>query len=86
MKSIHAATPREKELSATLRERCLSEISNIDPDDACAKLGLAPSGLAHFIARATWSLESAFRAADSLGLYVADQLCNAARTGPAPGH
>lgn len=85
MKSIHSATPREKELAASLREQCLNKIANSDQDEACAKLGLAPSGLTHFIQRATWSLESAFRAADSLGLYVADQLCNAARPGPAPG-
>jgi hypothetical protein len=86
MKSIHSATPREKELAASLRKQCIDKIANSDPGEACAKLGFAPTGLAHFIARATWSLESAFRAADALGLYVADQLCNAARTGPAPGH
>jgi hypothetical protein len=74
MKSIHSATPREKEVASALRERCITEIANSDADQVCDKLGLTLTGLGRQLCRPTWDLHIAFRVADCLGLQVADEL------------
>jgi hypothetical protein len=79
MKSVHSATPREKELAAELRELCVAEIAASDHSDVCEKLGYAPTGLDRFLARPTWDLQLAFRAADALGLRVVDKMIRSAQ-------
>jgi hypothetical protein len=79
MKSIHSATPREKELAALIRGRCIEEISTRDADEVGTTLGLAPSGLTRFIGRPTWSVDTAFRTADALDLKLVDEMIHNAQ-------
>jgi hypothetical protein len=74
MKSIHSATPKEQELAAALREKCVATIEASDGDVVCGKLGLASTGLARLLWRPTWDLQTAFRVADTLGLQVIEEL------------
>lgn len=76
--SIHHPTGNELALADWLREQVVDRISELDPTEVQASLGLAKSGLERLLVEQSWGLKKAFRAADLLGLPVVETIVNKA--------
>lgn len=61
-------TERERRVSAALRAIALAKIESRDPSDVALLLDMKISGLHALVWEQEWSLETAFRVVDALGL------------------
>lgn len=68
MTALQMPTDREQRVAHGLRREALRRIEELGADEAALRLALLPSGVRSLQARTQWSLETAFRVADALGL------------------
>ncbi|MCC6159866.1 MAG: hypothetical protein IT350_17570 [Deltaproteobacteria bacterium] len=73
---IHESTPREVEILDQIREEVDRELkrANKTPRDIADRLQMVPSGAEMLFAHQRWSLETAFRVAEALGIRIDVQL------------
>lgn len=74
--ALQVPTEREQRIASELRQRALHQITLLGEDAAADCLSLMPSGVRSLKARSQWSLETAFRVADALGLDTTRSLEN----------
>lgn len=66
--ALQGPTERELRIAMALRAKAAEKINRVGAQEASTRLGLSPSGVRSLLWKREWSLETAFRVADALGI------------------